>query len=651
MNSSANHLEYEKALRLGQKEKKALADAGRDPYPAVLDEVLPDLSVHAIRELGIIDIPADRIVGTVAAGRVNAFSAGFYPLLEENSEFGQKWIALCGAHLSETGIREPILCYEYLGDFYVQEGNKRVSVLKYFGAARIPAKVRRVMPLPSDDPRIRAYGEFLDFYALTGLYDIQFRKPGSYARLLAFLGRDDTTAWTDLEKRALSSRWHFFKEAFNSLEKKEQGLYPEEALLLWLKVHPYEQLSSMSAKELKASLAALWGDVIADSGEGTPSVVTEPQSGTQSVLEKIISPAPSHLNIAFVYKWDSTASHWARAHERGAKEMEEALAPQVKVCHYFHADTAEEAEALIGKAVGEGAELVFTTTPQLLRETLKAAVRYPKVRFLNCSIDTTLSSVRSYYCRTFEGKFITGLIAGALADTNEIGYIGSYPILGVPASVNAFALGARMTNPRAKVILEWSCLPGDPAEKLLSRGVKVVSNRDIPLQNKRYLSKGLYGTYLMNDEGQLTPLASPVWLWGKLYENIVRSVLDGSWKAGKNPAEAVNYWWGMSSGVIDVEFSDLVPEGVRSLAEFMMREIREGRFDPFARRITAQDGTMKNDGSHGLSPLELVRMDWLCDSVEGRIPSFEELSPISQPLVRELGVYRESIPPEKEESR
>ena len=44
-------------------------------------------------------------------------------------------------------------------------------------------------------------------------------------------------------------------------------------------------------------------------------------------------------------------------------------------------------------------------------------------------------------------------------------------------------------------------------------------------------------------------------------------------------------------------------------------------------------------------------MDWLCDSVEGRIPSFEELSPISQPLVRELGVYRESIPPEKEESR
>ena len=155
----------------------------------------------------------------------------------------------------------------------------------------------------------------------------------------------------------------------------------------------------------------------------------------------------------------------------------------------------------------------------------------------------------------------------------------------------------------------------------------------------------------MNEEGALTPLASPVWLWGKLYEHIVRSVLDGSWTAKKTPAEAVNYWWGMSSGVIDVEFSDLVPEGVRSLAEFMMQEIREGRLDPFNRRICAQDGSLKNDGTRSLTPLELVRMDWLCDNIEGRIPAFEELAPISQPLVRELGVYRETIPPEKEEKQ
>ena len=649
--TSASRLEYIKAQRLGQKEKKALADAGLDPSPAVLEEVLPDLSAHTVRDLGILEIPAGRIVGTVAAGRISAFSAGFYPLLEEESEFAAKWIALCDAHLSDTGIREPVLCYEYLGDFYVQEGNKRVSVLKYFGAARIPARVRRVMPLPSEEPRIRAYEEFLDFYRLTGLYDIQFRKPGSYARLLALLGCDPEVCWEESARQTFASRYHYFTTAFDSLEKKETGLYPEKALLLWLKVYPYDCLSSMSAKELRASLAGLWGDVLAESSPQPPSLLTEPETASKSVLEKIISPAPSHLNIAFIYRQDSLISDWTRGHEQGAREMEEALGSQVHVRRYFHADTPEQAEALIEEAVSDGAGLIFTTTPQLLRETLKAAVRYPKIRFLNCSVDTSLSSVRSYYCKTYEGKFITGLIAGALAENDEIGYVGSYPILGVPASINAFALGARMTNPRARIRLEWSCLPGDPAASFRARGIRVVSNRDIPLQNPEYLAKGLYGTYLLSPEGQFTPLASPVWLWGKLYEHIVRSVLDGSWSSRKNPAEAVNYWWGMSSGVIDVELSDLVPEGVRSLAELMIRGIRDGRLHPFARCIRAQDGTLKNDGSRSLTPLELVRMDWLCDNVEGRLPSFEELAPLSRPLVRELGVYRESIPPEKEEKR
>ena len=151
----------------------------------------------------------------------------------------------------------------------------------------------------------------------------------------------------------------------------------------------------------------------------------------------------------------------------------------------------------------------------------------------------------------------------------------------------------------------------------------------------------------MDEKGGLTPLASPVWLWGKLYEQLVRSVLSGS-LGQKKSTEAVNYWWGMDSGAIDVEFTPLVPEGVRSLAELMIREIREGRFDPFRCRITAQDGSLKNDGSRSFSPLELVRMDWLCDIVEGRIPSFEELSEPARPLVRELGVYRDDIPPEKE---
>ena len=111
--------EYALALRAGQKEYKALLAEGKDPYPQVLDTILAGRTSDSVEDLGVLDIPAELIVGTKAAGRISAFTAGFLPLLEPTSEFAAKWIHLCNAHLSEEGIRDPILCYEYLGKFFI----------------------------------------------------------------------------------------------------------------------------------------------------------------------------------------------------------------------------------------------------------------------------------------------------------------------------------------------------------------------------------------------------------------------------------------------------------------------------------------------------------------------------------------------------
>lgn len=48
------------------------------------------------------------------------------------------------------------------------------------------------------------------------------------------------------------------------------------------------------------------------------------------------------------------------------------------------------------------------------------------------------------------------MIAGALSKNGKIGYVADYPIVGMTANINAFALGARMVNPYAKVYLEWT---------------------------------------------------------------------------------------------------------------------------------------------------------------------------------------------------
>lgn len=639
--------EYDLALKAGLKEVKDLTADKSDPYPVVLDELLPDLSSYSVQSLPSQDIPIERIVGMKSASRTTAFSASFYPLLDPDSEFASKWMRLCEAHLSDTGIQDPIQCYEYYGNFYVEEGNKRVSVFHHFGAATIPCKIKRILPVLTDDPKTKTYFEFLDFYKDTGLYDIQFRRPGDYAKLLSNLKKDLGNSWTDEEIRSFTSRYHYFKEAFISFEGKEQGLLPEEALLLWLKLYPIEKLGEMSPKEIKKSLGELWMDVIADSERDPIKMQTAPEDENKGIFNKLINQPPKHLNIAFIYQRDSEISPWTKGHEQGALYLADALADQVTVRNYFYADTVEQTEHLLDLAVEEGAQLVFTTTPQLLHSTLKTAVKYPKVRFLNCSADTPLSSVRSYYCRTYEGKFITGIIAGAMSRSDRIGYIGSYPILGVPASINAFALGVQMTNPSAKVLLEWSCLPGDPTQKLLKQEVNIISDRDIPVQDQQYLDYG-YGTYLVSDD-VFVPLASPCWLWGKLYENVARSVLSGNWVQKKNDPEAINYWWGMDSGVIDVELSEQVPEGIRTLVTTLMQDIREHRLDIFKRKILSQDGTLRNNGTISFSPSELLRMDWLCENVVGNLPAFDELLPISQPLVRELGVFRAAIPPERKE--
>ena len=113
----------------------------------------------------------ERIVGTKSKGRSSSFSKSFYPVLKENTEFASKWIALCSAHLSE-GIREPVKAYEFMNEFYIEEGNKRVSVLKYFGAVSVPANVTRIIPPQNDDKETRIYYEFMDFYSLSEINDI-----------------------------------------------------------------------------------------------------------------------------------------------------------------------------------------------------------------------------------------------------------------------------------------------------------------------------------------------------------------------------------------------------------------------------------------------------------------------------------------------
>ncbi|MGN0999905.1 MAG: BMP family ABC transporter substrate-binding protein [Faecousia sp.] len=648
MNEQPATEHYAHALRLGQKEYRELLTTGQSPYPAVLDEIFPDHSSATRQEIGLVEIPSQLITGVVSAGRISALTAGFRPLLDADSEFACKWIALCKAHLGDVGIQQPIECVEYLGRFYVQEGNKRVSVLRFFDAPRIPGMVTRILPEPSDEPRIKAYYEFLDFYKVSKLYSVQFRRPGDYASLLSLMGKDPNEVWTEEERKAFSAHFQYFRQAFDELNGKRADVLPEEALLLWLKLYPYQDLALLSAAQLKKTLSELWEDVVSTFSQKGVKVQTKAEDPTKvGFLARFLSGSET-LKVAFIHQLDPQTSTWVLGHEEGKAYLEAELGDRVSARSYFHSDTEEQTLQNIELAIAEGAQVVFTTAPILSRATLKAAVKHPKVRFLNCSVDQPYSSIRTYYARIYEAKFITGAIAGAMADNNRIGYIASYPIFGVPASINAFALGAQLTNPRAKIDLRWSCCAEGSQGDFFADGIRVVSNRDMPTQSRMFLDFCNYGTYQMDDRGNLVPLGSPVWVWGKFYTFVVQSILSGGWKQEKGTSTALNYWLGMDSGLIDIRLSDKLPDGVRAMAQGLRQGVIDGQIDPFCRRIVSQDGTLRNDGSLHFTPNTLLHMDWLCENVSGEIPGFDKILPISQSMVRELGIYRDQIPARKE---
>ena len=631
--------EFIQALKLGQKEYKEASAAGKQLHPLVLDELLSDDIAESVIDVGLVDIPAERIVGVKSSGRVTAFSATFRPLLDLKTEFGAKWVSLCEAHLGETGITDPIQCYEYLGNFYVQEGNKRVSVLRHFDAPQIPGYVKRVLPIKTDDPRNQAYYEFLEFYKDTKLYQLQFRRPGDYGKLLKYLGKAKGEPWTEEERRTFRSYYHYFTEAFAAVGKDEDVI-PEEALLLWLEIYPYRNLASFSTRELKNSIATLWEDMVTNTKEESVKFQTIAEENEKNKLISRVISSWDQLNIAFVHQQTPDDSAWVFDHEMGKKHIEEIFGEKIKVRSYYGVSTPEQAEFIIQQAVEDGAQVVFTTAPTLRKETLKVAVKYSKVRFLNCSVEQPYSSIRSYYGRFYEAQFIAGAIAGAMACNDRIGYIASFPVFGELASINAFALGAQMTNPRAQIELKWACVEGFPQTELLADGIRIVSTQNA---SSELNASSTNGTYLINDTGEMIPLGTHIWNWGKFYEYAIKEILSGGMKKEKNSYMALNYWLGLDSGVIGMDISARLPQGVRQMANLLYVAVKRGYIDPFGRKIVAQDGSIKNDGTILFSPEQILRMDWLCENVIGRIPVPGEILPECYKVIQEIGIYRDTF--------
>lgn len=154
--------DYKNALKSGQRAYRGSGGARQSPYLAVLDDILVNVNIVAQgakalwkswRKASSAQRPA---AVTPPLHRTLCLCWSRTPSLQASGRTPR-----CA--FDEGHSYTPIIAYEFLNKFYVQEGNKRVSVLKYFDAVRIAGTVTRLVPERNDSLENRIYYEFLIF--------------------------------------------------------------------------------------------------------------------------------------------------------------------------------------------------------------------------------------------------------------------------------------------------------------------------------------------------------------------------------------------------------------------------------------------------------------------------------------------------------
>ena len=629
---------YKDALKAGLREKRECTARGEYPYLPVLEDFVPSERMAIGTDLGLTQIPAEYIVGTRTRGRTNAFARNFMPLLEGNSEFGNKWEALCHAHLNE-GIRDPIKVCEYMNRYYVVEGNKRVSVLKFFGAVSVAAQVTRIMPERNEQSEI--YYEFVDFYYLSKLNFLEFTKRGSYAQLQQLLGKEPGEYWSEEERKRFNSGYYKFRSALDPAGKLPAGQVGD-ALLVYIQVYGYPSLFSTDPAGLRQRLEQMREEVELQKEEAPIELKEEPAPGEEKKAGLLSRMLPGGrkkpVKVAFLYDKTLASSGWNMSHELGRRYVERVFEDGIITTAYENV-MQEDPQAAMDKAIADGNTVLFTTSPRMLPVSLRTAVEHPELIVMNCSLNTSHRYIRTYYARMYEIKFIAGAVAGVLAQEGMVGYIADYPIYGQIASVNAFALGVQMVNPEARVYLEWSCVDGleNAYRRLTDRGIQIVSSLD--MANLPQMESNTVGLSISMEDGERELLAIPVWKWGVYYETLLRRILDKSAQSEyRSSRKALNYYWGLATGVLDLHCSELVPRSVRRLADILKQSIAQKAIHPFAGPIYRQDGSVVGQDGEVLDLTQIANMDYLVDSVEGSIPAYEDLNEVAKATVDMVGI-------------
>ena len=351
-------------------------------------------------------------------------------------------------------------------------------------------------------------------------------------------------------------------------------------------------------------------------------------SSRAGVRAQDATPVGEPFRVAFVYVSSIGDMGWTYAHDQGRQALVEAL-PNVETAYQENVpENPADAERVIRQFAQDGYDLVITTSFGYMDPTINVATDFPDTTFIHISGYKTAENVGTAFGKIEEPRYVSGQIAGAMTETNQLGYVAAFPIPEVIRGINAFTLGVRSVNPEATVRVVWTSTWFDPAkeraaaEALLDGGADVIAqHQDTAAPQQAAEERGVYGVGYDADMSPLAPnavLTSPIWNWGAYYIPTVQQVMDGTWESNQ-------YWGGWQDGIVDLApIADFVPEEIRTAAEEEIARFESGEetiYTVFTGPLADQSGEVRVAEGQAMTDEELLSMDWFVEGVEGDIPS------------------------------
>ena len=117
-------------------------------------------------------------------------------------------------------------------------------------------------------------------------------------------------------------------------------------------------------------------------------------------------------------------------------------------------------------------------------------------------------------------------------------------------------------------------------------------------------------------------------------------ILDRNWDKAKNVngGMAINCWWGMDAGVIDVKIDSSLNWIQQKDMRIWKRLLINNAWNPFEGELRSQNGEIRPDSTDRLPSEEIIAMDWLNHNVVGTIPLVTELNEEMRQLTNTSGI-------------